>query len=78
MKITADKEINMEAILLVMFTIYAVVKIGPEKNSAVVKIRFKSRTGLNFFRPYFHFCLRSIHYCEDRFPIHFLIRSSPI
>ena len=75
---TADKEINMEAILLVMFTIYAVVKIGPKKNSAVVKIRFKSRTGLNFFRPYFHFFLRSIHYCEDRFPIHFLIRSSPI
>ena len=33
---TADKEINMKAILLVMFTIYAVVKIGPEKNSATI------------------------------------------
>ena len=58
---TADKEMNMEAILLVMYTTYAVVKIGPKKNSAVVKIRFKSRTGLNFFKPYFLFCLRSVN-----------------
>ena len=28
---------------------------------------FKSRTGLNFFRPYFHYCLSSAHYCEDHF-----------
>ena len=28
---------------------------------------FKSRTGLNFFRPYFHHCLSSAHYCEDHF-----------
>ena len=29
---------------------------------------FKSRTGLNvFFRPYFHFCLISVHYCEGLF-----------
>ena len=59
---TADKEMNMEAILVVMYTTYAVVKIGPKKNLAVVKIRFKSHTVLNFFRPYFHFCLRSVHY----------------
>ena len=26
---------------------------------------FKSRTGLNFLRPYFHYCLSSAHYCED-------------
>ena len=58
----ADKEMNMEAILVVMYTTYAVVKIGPKKNLAVVKIRFKSHTGLNFFGPYFHFCLRSVHY----------------
>ena len=45
---TADKEMNMEAILLVMFTTYAVVKIGPKKYSAVVKIRFKSRTGIRY------------------------------
>ena len=28
---TADKEMNMEAILLIMYTTYAVVKIGPKK-----------------------------------------------
>ena len=29
---------------------------------------FKSRADLNFFsRPYFHYCLSSVHYCEDRF-----------
>ena len=37
---------------------------------------FKSHTGLNFFRPYFHFCLSSVHYCKDCFHIHFLICSS--
>ena len=31
---------------------------------------FKSRTGLIFFRPSFHYFLRSVHYCEDRFHIH--------
>ena len=36
----------------------------------------KSRTGLNyFFRPYFHYCLSSVHYCDDRFHIHVFIRS---
>ena len=39
----------------------------------------KSRTGLNFFfRPYFHYCSRSVHYCEDRFHIHVFICSSNI
>ena len=35
---------------------------------------FKSRTGLFFFffEPYFHNCLSSVHYCEDRFHIHAL------
>ena len=28
---------------------------------------FKSRTGLNFFRPYFHYWSNSIHYCKDHF-----------
>ena len=27
----------------------------------------KSRTGLNFFRPYFHYCPSSANYCEDHF-----------
>ena len=31
---------------------------------------FKSRTGLNFFRPYFHYCSSSTHYCEDQFHSH--------
>ena len=26
---------------------------------------FKSSSGLNFFRRYFHYCLSSVHYCED-------------
>ena len=30
---------------------------------------FKSRTGLNFFRPCFNYCLSGVHYCEDRFHI---------
>ena len=31
----------------------------------------KSRSGLIFFfRPYFHYCLRSVHYFEDHFHIH--------
>ena len=29
-----------------------------------------------FFRPYFHYCSSSVHYCEDRFHIHVFIRSS--
>ena len=28
---------------------------------------FKSCTGLNFFRPYFHYCSSSVHYCKDHF-----------
>ena len=28
---------------------------------------FKSRTSLKFFRPYFHYCLSSLHCCEDHF-----------
>ena len=28
---------------------------------------FKSRTGLNFFRPYFHYCSSGAHSCEDHF-----------
>ena len=39
--------------------------------------RTTSRTGLNFFQAlYFHNCLRSFHYYEDRFHINFFIRSS--
>ena len=31
-----------------------------------------------FFRPYFHYCSSSVHYCEDRFNIHVFIGSSNI
>ena len=31
-----------------------------------------------YFRPYFHYCSRGVHSWEDRFHIHFLIRSSHI
>ena len=30
---------------------------------------FKTCAGLNFFRPYFHYCLSSDHCCEDGFHI---------
>ena len=26
-----------------------------------------------FFRPYFHYCLRILHYCKDGFHIHVII-----
>ena len=29
-----------------------------------------------FFKPSFHYCSGSVHYCKDRFHIHFFIRSS--
>ena len=32
----------------------------------------------NFIRPFIHQCLSNVHYCEDHFHIHFLIRSSHI
>ena len=38
--------------------------------------RSKSHTSLNFFRPYFHYCSSSVHYCEDRLHIQFFICSS--
>ena len=31
-----------------------------------------------FFRPYFHYCSSSVHYCEDRFHIHVFICSSNV
>ena len=31
-----------------------------------------------FFRPYFHHCLSTVHYCEGHFHIHAFIRSSNI
>ena len=36
-------------------------------------IFFKSRTNLNFFRPYFHYCSSSVYYCENHFRIHVFI-----
>ena len=36
-------------------------------------IGFKSRTGLNFFKPSCHYYLSNVHYCEDRFHIHVFI-----
>ena len=37
---------------------------------------FKSHTGPDFFRPYFHYCLSSVLHCDYRFYINFFIRSS--
>ena len=34
---------------------------------------FKSHTGLNFLRPYIHYCLSDVHYCKDHFHIHILV-----
>ena len=53
------------------------------KSDSSVSRRFKFRTCVyfllfSFFRPYFHHCLSSVHYYEDRFHIHFFIRSSHV
>ena len=66
---TADKDVTMKAIFAIMNTTWAVVKIRPEKKIQACS-GFKSRTGLNFFRPYFHYYSSSVHYCEDRFHTH--------
>ena len=77
---TADKDVNMKAIFAVMNTTWALVEIRLLISwlvSSVVRALhryrkghgFKSRTGLNFFRPYFHYRSNSVHYCEDRFHI---------
>ena len=34
---------------------------------------FKSHTGLNFLRPYIHYCSSDVHYCKDHFHIHILV-----
>ena len=74
---TADKEVNFA----VMNTTWAVVKIRPEKISGLYGI--VEVMGSNpvqawiFFRPYFHYCLRSVHYYEDRFHIHDVFCWSP-
>ena len=67
---TADKEVNFA----VMNNTWAVLKIRPEKISGLYGI--VEVMGSNpvqawiFFRPYFRYCLRSVHYYEDRFHIH--------
>ena len=62
---------NMKAIFVVMNTTWAViVKIRPEKNSGMYGIWiFLSFFVCFFFRPSFHYCSSSVHYCEDRFHI---------
>ena len=61
---------NMKAIFVVMNTTWAViVKIGPEKISGMYGIFFSFFVCLFFFRPSFHYCSSSVHYCEDRFHI---------
>ena len=38
---------------------------------------FKSRTDLNFFQAFFHYCFSSVHNCENRFHIQvFILRHS--
>ena len=54
---TADKEMNMEAILLVMYTTYAVVKIGPKKfSSSKNKVQIPYRP--EFFQALFSLLLK--------------------
>ena len=54
--------------------------VGPEyrqNHKWVTWLTTKACTDLNFFsRSYFHHCLRTVHYCEVRFHIHFLNRNS--
>ena len=58
---------NMKAIFVVMNTTSALAKI--ENCTSIKGHGFKSRTGLNFFRPYFLYCSSNVHYCVDRFLI---------
>ena len=60
--------LNMKEIFAVMNTTWAV---NPESWDPV-------QAWIIFFRPYFHYCARSVHYCEDLFHIHTFIRSSNI
>ena len=48
---------NMEVIFIVQRT------YGPKKKENPLQAWM-------FFRPYFHYCLSSARYCEDRFHIH--------
>ena len=45
------------------------MKIRLEKNSEIMGSN--PVQALIFFRPYFHYCSSSVHYCEDRFCIDF-------
>ena len=56
---------NIKAIFVVMNTTSALAKI--ENCTGIKGHGFKSRTGLNFFRPYFLYCSSNVHYCVDRF-----------
>ena len=40
-------------------------------------LAFMARTGLNIFRPSFHYGLSSVHKCEDRFHIHLSLTVKP-
>ena len=72
------REVNMKAILAVMNTTWAVVKIRPKKFRPVgiwTHDLFDTDSNASeawlFFKPYFHYCSRSVHYCEDRSHIFF-------
>ena len=53
---------------------------GHYVGSGLIRVHeFNCLTGLIFFyRRYFHYCLSSVHYCEDHFHIHVFICSSNI
>ena len=60
------------------FQINPVVSVGRALRRCRRGHGFEFRTGLNFFRPYFHYCSSSVHYCKDRFHIRVFICSSNI
>ena len=91
---TADKDVNIKAIFVLMNTTCAVMKIRPEKKFRPVRdlnlwlLRYRCSalpTELTsqlraefFFKPYFHYCSSSVHYREDRFYTYVFIRCSNI
>ena len=56
--------------------IWLVSSVGSALHQCCRGHESKSHTDLNFFRPYLHYCLSNVHYCDDCFYIHFFVCSS--
>ena len=78
---TVDKDINMK----VIFNLLQICEVGGllaqlvEHCTSIAEVMGSNPVqAWIFFRPSFHYCLSSVHNCEDRFHIHVFIRSSKL